>query len=191
MKSAGIMKYLMRPIDIGASQFSKAPHSFSEFVTGIYQTSIVRIIDAVITVLDIEMIFQVETTPRIFHRNWKWFKFNECVFQFRYSPNFDAKSTKRNESWQKPQKQLSRNSKKLSCTQNGNLEKSNKYIFKAQNKRYKMFEFSEHNICSRKRINAYRALASPSLIALSSKVGGCQVPQPTCSWKSKWVGESD
>ena len=181
----------MRPIDIGASQFSKAPHSFSEFVTGIYQTSIVRIIDAVITVLDIEMIFQVETTPRIFHRNWKWFKFNECVFQFRYSPNFDAKSTKRNESWQKSQKQLSRNSKKLSCTQNGNLEKSNKYIFKAQNKRYKMFEFSEHNICSRKRINAYRALASPSLIALSSKVGGCQVPQPTCSWKSKWVGESD
>ena len=58
MKSAGIMKYLMRPIDIEASQFSKAPHSFSEFVTGIYQTSIVRIIDAVITVLDIEMIFK-------------------------------------------------------------------------------------------------------------------------------------
>ena len=61
----------MRPIDIEASQFSKAPHSFSEFVTGIYQTSIERIIDAVITVLDIAMIFQVETTPRIFHRNWK------------------------------------------------------------------------------------------------------------------------
>ena len=57
MKSAGIMKYLMRPIDIEASQFSKAPHSFSEFVTGIYQTSISRIIDAVITVLDMEMIF--------------------------------------------------------------------------------------------------------------------------------------
>ena len=42
-----------------------------QYYQRIYQTSIVRIIDAVITVLDIEMIFQVETTPRIFHRNWK------------------------------------------------------------------------------------------------------------------------
>ena len=76
-KWAGIMKYLMRPIDIDASQFRKAPHSYSDFSSlyiypTVYSVPFTKQIIFVFIFGDILKPNTICVSPT----HLKWFRFN-------------------------------------------------------------------------------------------------------------------